>query len=200
MQIDKAYIERFDVIHRYNQDRLNAEELEGFEIYILEHPEIIPVIEEEKLIQEAVGEQARLLKRPIPWFQGLAAAAVLVLAVLVVAVFSDRPDYSLQEPVILETFRGNPDRAVQVNGEPIVQFQIDVGPPELAGDSEFTAALVAPDGEEMFHASGLRADSEGWLRYVLEGQDEPLSGNYEVRVSASANPNDSRTFSVTFTE
>ena len=205
MQIDKDYIEQFDVIRRYHQNRLSDEELNSFEVYILENPDIISVIEKEKIIHDAFREHEPLLKaKPVqtpamPRGRIFAMAASLVVAV--VAVFSfigNNPSHDLQPPVILETFRGAGDNTIQLSGEPIVQFQIDMGPAELIENNAFTAELVDAAGNAGFRESGLSADADGWLFYVLAGQDEPLSGDHEVRVYPDGNPAQVTSYRVSF--
>jgi hypothetical protein len=205
MQMNKDYLEKFDVIRRYHQHRLTDEELNSFEVYILENPEIINVIEQEKVIHDAFREHAPLLKEDIagtssvPWGRGLAMAACLLVAV--VAVFNytgNQPSFSVQPPVILETFRGAGDNTVQVNGQPIVQFQIDMGPAELLRTNAFTAELADADGNVTYRVTGLSADADGWLFYTLEGQDAVLLGTHEVRVYPDGSPVQAASYAVTF--
>ena len=202
MQIDKDYIEEFDVIRRYHQHKLSDEELNSFEVYILEHPEIINVIEKEKAIHDAFRENEPLLKggaaTGMPWGKGLAMAASLFIAVLVVFNYAgNRPAYDLQPPVVLETFRGA-DTRVALSGQPVVQFQVDMGPAELIDSNAFTVELVDADGNAGYRATGLVADADGWLYYTLEGQQETLSGAYDVRVYPDGNPAQSTIYPVTF--
>lgn len=193
MQMDKDYIEQFDVIRRYHQNKLNDDELNSFEVYILENPDIINVIEKEKAIHDAFRENESLLNsdenKPagIPWGRGFAIAASLFVAVVAVFSFQGNPDYMVQPPVVLETFRGAGDNTFQVSGEPIVQFQIDMGPAELLDNNNFNVELVDAAGNPVFRSTGLSADAEGWLYFILEDQSDLLAGIHEVRVYPADN-------------
>lgn len=203
-KMDKAYLEKFDVINRYNQNRLSDEELNRFEVYILEHPEIIPVIEKDRVIREAYQENKSLLqeatgeKDAFPWVRGMAMAACLVIAVVVVLNIERGEQNALRPPVILETFRGAGDTAIQLSGEPVVQFQIDMGPAEFLESDVFTAELVNTSGSSLFVEPGLTVDVDGWLFYSLTGQMQPLSGSHQVRVYAQGSEDAATTYNVIF--
>lgn len=206
MQMDSNYIEKHDVIRRYNQHKLSDEELDSFEIYILDNPDIISVIEQEQAIFEAFKEHESLLQDKQsgvanqPWLKGLAMAACLVVAVVVVFNISGgRQEFALREPVRLETFRGAGDNAVRLGGQPVVQFQVDMGPPQFLDSQAFTAELVDGAGVASFRATGLAVDADGWLYYALPGQEDVLSGAYEVRVYPDGNPANATTYPVRFT-
>lgn len=204
MQVDMEYIEKYDVIRRYHQHKLSDEELNSFEVYILEHPEIISVIEKEKILHDAFRENEPLLKQAartggISWTRGLAMAASVLFAVVAVFSYTSRqPAYDLQSPVILETFRGAGDNRIQVDGQPIVQFQVDMGPVQLLEGNAFTAELMDSNGNALFPATGLQVDADGWLFYILEGQDSVLAGDHLVRVYPDGNPAQAATFPVSF--
>lgn len=197
--MNQDYIDRFDVITRYHQNRLSDEELAGFEIYILENPGIIAQLEQEKVVREAYKEYGSLLSgdsaigaAPLPvmsrkvMYSALSAAACMVVAVMLVIMLpSGEQDYALQAPVMLQTFRGSETRT-QLSGAPVVQFQIDMGPAELLDSNDFMAELLDAQGAALFSVSSLHADSEGWLYFPLQGQQQVLSGVYEVRVYESA--------------
>lgn len=205
MQMDKDYIEKFDVIRRYHKNKLTDEELDSFEVYILENPDIINVIEKEKAIHEAFKEHEALLKeseassQSLPWGKGLAMAACLFVAVFAVINFQgNQTDYALQPPVILETFRGAGSDAIEVSGLPVVQFQVDMGPVELLESQLFSAELSSASGNTVYQVSGLPVDGDGWVYYILEDQVDILSGQYEVKVYPDDNPDRISTFPVVF--
>ncbi len=206
MQIDKAYIEEFDVIRRYQQNKLSEEELNSFEIYILENPDIINVLEQEKILHDAFREHEPLLKpgkeKSISLFagRGMALAACLVLGVVAVFNFSgNQSSYELQPPVVLETFRGAADNTVQLSGQPILQFQVDMGPAEFLDSNSFTAELVDASGSSLFRSAGLSVDADGWLFYSLDAQAETLQGNYQLKVYPDAQSSNATSYSLEFT-
>ncbi|MDT8397117.1 MAG: hypothetical protein RQ899_00675 [Pseudomonadales bacterium] len=190
--MNEQYLNEHEVIHRYLVDKLPDDERDAFEVYLLEHPELLDEIEAARHIQNAFKANAGLLKKSrFPaWLtarsgQGLlAAAACLVVAVVIVfRLPQQNADLPLQPPVILETLRGQGDDIIQVSGTPLVQFLIDVGPPALSEELSYSLDIVQEaDGSTLATAQGLHVDQDGWLLFSLSDQRTPLQGLYRVRV------------------
>ena len=64
MDIDRKYIDEHDMIPRYARDELAGEELEAFEVYFLEHPEILDEIEVERSLRRGLSGASDALRAP----------------------------------------------------------------------------------------------------------------------------------------
>lgn len=89
--MDRQYIDDHHIVARYLADRLPDPEREAFEVYYLEHPEMLREIEAAARFKSGLaqlrdsGELEALLK-PTPWYArwrylAIAAAAILVIGV-----------------------------------------------------------------------------------------------------------------------
>lgn len=205
MHLDEHYIEQHDVIRRYHQNRLSEEELGGFEVYLIEHPELLRAVEEERILQQAFKSQAHLLdkgRKALPlkdWAVRAGLAASLLLAIVVVLNNQPgEPELSLRDPVTLESFRGIGAGEILVDGGPVVQFRFDAGPPELLDSNAFTAELDDAMGNTLYQATGLKADEDGWVMYTLPGQRDVLTGKYQVKFYPDGQPGRATEWSVEF--
>lgn len=87
--MDRQYIDDHHIVARYLADQLTEDERAAFEVYFLEHPEILREIEATARFKaglaqlQASGELAALMK-PTPWYtqwRYLAVAAVVILII-----------------------------------------------------------------------------------------------------------------------
>ncbi len=90
--MDREYIQEFDVVHRYVHGKLTAEEMAEFEVYLMEHPELLEEVQIDQAFHQ-YGQQASQVKKDenagslLPdWLKGafggvFASAAVVMVMV-----------------------------------------------------------------------------------------------------------------------
>lgn len=152
--MDRAHIDEHHVIDRYVRGALHEVELEAFECYILDHPEIIEDIEFAKAMQSAIARNPELLDVPpvkvgaravSPGFlfgRGYAMAATVLLAVAIPVTgylvndtrdlrsqlsYLDRPS-SVSSEIVFEQTRGESTTTISFPEEGSLLLRIDVGP------------------------------------------------------------------------
>ena len=206
--MDKAYIDKHHIVDRYVQGKLSEELLETFEVYMLEHPEVVDEIEFAQGMQAALKDRTSPLSASQPslakqerkagFFLGptWAVAATLLFGVSAawsVYLTADRLTSAatpLQQPLPigaelwLEPQRG-------VDGLPRVGHD-DAGflmSIDVASEPAETYQVTLTDaaGRTVWSVDRVQADEEQLVRLVVPPLPES-SGAYVVTVASQNRP------------
>ena len=190
--MDKAYIDNQQVIDRYVSGRLTADELDAFEIYLLDHPALLADIEYARAFSERLRDVADTLHPAAPanptgpaggvapaWrLWGVAATGLLLVAggsLLVVAGDNARLEQALsasQAPVALtedlwlESLRSGAGPVAQLPAGAANLLRIDVGPDPMPS---YLVTLAGQEDAARWSLPGLRADDENTIRLQVAG-------------------------------
>ena len=202
--MDEAYIREQHVVERYLQGKLVGDELATFEIYMLDHPEIIDEIEYERGLQEALNAAKDGLFGPVAsrtsdrretgFFRSreyAIAATVLLVGALVFSAFQYRQLVGLREGVSrlqtptqiagdiwLEPLRGGQEWVIESppGTMPVVRADVSAAPAD--------AYTVTLQGDEFrWTQFEIKADDEQSIRLLLSGVPP---GAYELSISADS--------------
>ena len=202
--MDKAYIDEKHVIERYLQGKLAEDELSAFEIYMLDHPEIVDDVEYARGMQDAlIGVKDELyantpsptLTQPPSGFwlgrQYALAATVLFAITLTISgllyqrigglndeIAELRRPVAVTDEIWLEPVRGGRERIVERSEGTALVLRVDVG---AASADSYTAELRGEGTDFFWERSQIRPDDERSIRFVVSGLP---SGNYRLAVSA----------------
>jgi hypothetical protein len=179
------------LVDRYLNRQMDAAEAGTFEIRMLDDPELLERVQLIEALKQGLQEQQESLRaapvqtaKILPftgWLrQPLSMAASVLLAIMVLQQFmpgSDRSatNTSIGTVLLLENSRGIVP--AEFRGPPPYLFQIDVGLGNQADTFEVT--LHDDSNAEVLHMAGLQADTDGWIRLVV---DQALAGNYQVEL------------------
>lgn len=200
--MNREYIESNDVIARYIRNQLAEDELNLFEVYLLDNPDILDEVRIEERIHKEFQNNSALLRSKgdsppqdnrINYRVYAMAASVLFAALLLVPLLN-LTGPRLQEPVLLESFRGQEQFVYEISGEPIIQFLLDAG-----ADSEgaFSISLIeVSSGDVIARANDLLPTSEGLVPYSLADTGR-LLGRYTLILLNSENES-RRSFELNF--
>ena len=178
-------------IDRYLNRLMDAAESAVFEIRMLDEPvllERVQLVEAMKLglQQEQVSlrttpvQTAKILPFKLWLRQPLSLAASVLMAVLLLQTLM--PSLNAPGPtsigtvLLLENSRGV--LPAEFSGPPPYLFQIDVGLGNQA--DSFKVTLHDSNNAEVLYQEGLQADTDGWVRLVL---NEALAGSYQVELA-----------------
>ena len=202
--MDEVYIREQHVVERYLQGKLGSDELATFEIYMLDHPEILDEVEYEKGMQEALntaknGLFGSMASYPsagneIAFFRSreyAIAATVLLTAALAFSGFQYRQLVGLREDVSrlrtptqiagdiwLEPMRGEREWVIESppGTAPLVRADVSAMPAD-----SYTVTLRG-DGI-LWTQSEIRPDDERSIRLLLSGIP---SGAYGLSIGADS--------------
>ncbi len=212
--MDRAYIDKHHLIDLYAQGRLGSNQLDEFEIYMLEHPEIVDEIEIAKGMQAAIGENTDSLSpdttsafspkgnKRLIFARGYAIAATALLGMS--AVYSTMLSIQveelqstvadLREPSLIaeelwfEPVRGEHAPAVrQIAGEATV-IHIDVSSADAA---HYVVELSNDTSGYRWRQSQVQADDEQLIRLVLPSLPP---GNYSLSVASDSGSDNAEPF------
>ena len=202
--MDEAYIREQHVVERYLQGKLAGDELATFEIYMLDHPEILDEVEYERGLQEALNTAKDGLfgpvalhaptRREIGFFRSreyVIAATVLLVGALVFSAFQYRQLVGLREDVSqlrtpiriagdiwLEPLRGEQEWVIESppGTAPVVRADVSATPAD-----SYTVTL---QGDEfLWTRSEVEPDDEQSIRLLLS--DIP-AGAYGLSISTDS--------------
>lgn len=205
--MDKAYISEHQLIARYVQGGLAGDELTTFEIYMLEHPEIVDDVEFERGMQDALSKTKNdLIPRPSSkptathrmrgWpSRPLAIAASLALAIS--ATFSAylfqmnsalRGEISsLRNPTVLagevwiEPIRGEREWVIEIRQGAATLLHVDVSAiPAMS----YAVTLRGEENNVFWTRSGIRPDEEKTIGILLT---QLSAGRYQLSIHSDDN-------------
>lgn len=196
--MDRAYIDSHHLIDRYVQGRLSGADLDEFEIYMLEHPEIVDDIQYAKGMQDSISAAGEELfadsasNRKTSVFGSPYAMAAMVLLTLSLS-FSGYQYLQIQElkdvaaateglTVIsrvyyLEPVRGEADTTIELHEQAATIIHADVGVVEA---ESWIVELYNDDSGTVMRKEGLR--TSGHIVSVVLG--EIPVGQYTLRIFA----------------
>ncbi|MEM9173113.1 MAG: hypothetical protein AAGA84_10450 [Pseudomonadota bacterium] len=200
--MDKTYIEQNNVIERYALDKLTGDELEQFELYLLDHPELLTDIALSEAIAEALPQD--LLANPSApttsanhagWRSFSLAASVLIVALSAVSLnlyqdnasLRDSADRSLsvaaiQSQIIIETTRSldtNPITIDAAAGPTLLSIEV---PDDFAGQ-ELAIKISSVEGALNWRSGALQLNSRYRLETVFDGLP---AGRYSLEFISAA--------------
>lgn len=190
--MNREYIESNDVVARYIRNQLAEDELNLFEVYLLDNPDILDEVRIEERVHKEFQNNRALLRpkgdslRPGSRinYRVYAMAASVMFAALLLLPLLNLTEPQLQEPVLLESFRGQEQFVHELSGEPIIQFLIDAG---TDSESSFSISLIeVSSGAVIARANNLLPTSESLIHYSLEDTGR-LLGRYTLIVLNSEN-------------
>ncbi len=188
--MDANFIEEHQFIERYVGGELSEAELNDFEVYMLDNPEVIDSIEAQRILQAArSGEELAAhtkQQKPKRSWQPLAIAAVVMLGVGVVFIQQQQPDVSALVATVPETLVFGAQRGVEElpamhvshQGPPLQLLKIDPGP--FPGRL-YDLRLAAKNGEVVVELNGLSAEA-GYIEVVFNRLEV---GEYELLLESS---------------
>lgn len=205
--MDRQYIDDHHIVASYLADQLTDAELEAFEAYYLEHPEMLREIEATARFKaglaqlQASGDLAALLK-PTPWYAQWRYLSVAAVAIIIIGVaFYVRtptpplmaanlaslggPTTIASSHTVLRRRGSSFDAEVTLpaSGDAI---ELRVLPEFAAPDSRYRIALARIDAdhrtERVAELEHLSADDNGMVTIYL---DSPriAPGDYEVTIA-----------------
>lgn len=212
--MDRAHIDEHHVIDRYARGALSGSELEAFECYLLDHPEIIEDIEYAKAMHGAIERNAELLTgtgagsvTDMPtgstgflFSRGYAMAATVLLAIAVPfggfllnesRQLRDQLQF-LEQPagvgseIILEQTRGDSAVTFSFPADGALLLRVDVGPEEVGAYK----VSIKNDSGYVWHGSGLAVDA---MRLVSVVVPSLSPGTYSLAVATEPSAVASRT-------
>ncbi|MEM6484308.1 MAG: hypothetical protein AAF662_04910 [Pseudomonadota bacterium] len=172
-------MEKQDVQHaaqRYARGELKGKELDGFEDYLMEHPELLEQIETESVLKNAIdAEVVPLRSRPSihrtaqSKFQPFAAAACLMIA-LGAVYFAATAQRDPSGAVISDELRFEPLRSGGTSSIPYIEsgkgltlFSVDVG---LRPGDVSQLIITGSDGHEALRFSDLSV-IDGYVQFTV---------------------------------
>ena len=188
--MDKAYIDENHVVDRYVQGKLDGEDLADFEIYMLDHPDILEEIE------YAGGMQKSLVEARSSLFSGAistpeaarrsrflfgrkyAMAATVLLAVSVLysaSLYRHNDDLArdiaiLGAPTpiagefVLETVRSTSNHVIRRSGEAALILRADAG---FAISDSYTVDLTGDQSAFSWKRTNLTANSDNFISILV---------------------------------
>ena len=214
--MDKAFIREHHVVERYLQGKLEGEELTAFEVYMLDHPEIVDDIEyargmlealvaaKEELIDDS-APQSRPAGRARFWLSrehALAATVLLGIAVvfsgylyreigdLTEEVATLRNPLPIADEVWLEPVRGARQRVIERRQGPALVLRIDVS---ATAATSYTATISDEQSDFFWSQPRIAPDDQGSIRLLVAGLPD---GEYRLSVSADDDDGVSEPFAV----
>jgi hypothetical protein len=192
------YINNHSVIDRYILNQLSEQEQVEFELYFMEHPEVLDEVEMARSLkrgltehQEALGEPATaapgedkpsLLQVLGGWFQlptvlagNFAVIAVLLVLVLLPGEEPPPSAFSADRAWIGQVRGDDPTLNIELNSGSLV-LDIDVD-----GAGPFRVSLLDARGEQVRNIEQVPAFADALL--VVLKTDDMLSGGYTLRVT-----------------
>ena len=184
-----------DIVRRYMRGTLMREELSDFEIYLLDHPEIVDDVERVRAIQDALARSRHLSHLGSPYGHSLLrskytiAAAAAMAVILILSVLQYRQVTQLRnllpeltspitgaDEVWLKPMLGDRVRFLEKSPSrtPIIRVDVSSMPA-----TDYDVALRSD--ATSWTMSGLTPDRQDSIRIVLS--DLP-AGEYELTVSA----------------
>jgi hypothetical protein len=197
MQMNRAYIDEYDVVQRYIRHTLPAQELEQFEVYILSNPSIINEIEQQKVLNQIFREElpkankAAAAQGMLQRFRHvIPLAACLVLALYVGILTKDRAAFSappavMLDPLVLQDLRGATTTFgaelpadIASHAQVSLPLRVDVGP-KL--EPVVTYSVFVRSGTTVVSSQeNQQASADGWLDLVVMLPATPASYQVEV--------------------
>lgn len=200
--MDKTYIDTQQVVDRYVQGKLTDDELDMFEVYMLDHPETVDDVEYAKGMQKALAnaDDKLLSVEAMPptaksytsfWLsRNYALAATVLLAVTVTfsaylfqQVDGLRSDIAkLQQPapitseVWFEPVRGIPERVIERRKDTAFILRIDVS---ATPANAYTVTLHGDEIGVVWSQSQIDSDDEQSIPLVLSWLP---AGGYRISV------------------
>jgi hypothetical protein len=200
--LDKSYIDKHHIVDRYVQGRLISDELADFEIFMLEHPEIIDEIEYAKGMQNSIAAVEQDLTPNVapkrrsflisPYYS--AAASILLIVATASSMFFYSRVVNLEQAItvdnsfVLEQVRGNSATSVEyILGSPLTL--------SVYGDNQsenlYSVELESLDRTFFLKREQLKADANDLVTIVV---GEAPDGSYELRLRLASEQNWSATY------
>lgn len=185
--MDRRYIETHAVVSRYVKNRLSPDELEAFEEYFFEHPEMTAEITAERELAAALEAHRDWDARPVARRAAPFALAAAVVAAAGLGAFAAFRATLEPEPVqvaqrgfvVATRSTGLPEVPVASLERPLVlTVETNVGP-----DSSFGGVLRDGDGRSLWSGSPLAFDSAGNVTLVIS-PPALRYGEYALEVTA----------------
>ncbi len=203
--MDKTYIDDQQVVARYVQGKLTGEELNAFEIYMLDNPGIVDEIEYAKGMQESLesakhelfGAEASQSLAPSHtgfWLsrKHATAATVLLAVTLTFSAYLYRQTGGLQdeiealqnpislvEDVWLEPVRSARARVIESRRGTALVLRVDISATQARS---YSAEIRGNGGDYLWTQSDIRPDGEQSIRLLLSNLPP---GEYRLFVTAS---------------
>ncbi len=215
--MDRQYIDEQHIVARYLADQLSDAELEAFEAYYLEHPEILREIEATARFKAGLaqlqtsGELAALLK-PRPWYAQwrylTVAAIVIVLVAVALYLRTPTPPFIVADlsalghsttvassHTVLRRRGSSFDAEVTLPG-PGKAVELRVLPEFAAPDSRYRIVLSRIDAdhdkERLTQIEHLSTNDDGMVTLYLAGPTV-APGDYEITIASDAPTGSSQT-------
>jgi hypothetical protein len=185
------------LVDRYLNRQMDAGETTAFEIRMLEEPELLERVQLIEAMKQGLQEMrlqdqdnfgiipvqtAKILPFKGWLRQPLSMAASVLLAVMVLQQFmpgsgnSTPANTPIGTVLLLENSRGIVP--AEFRGPPPYLFQIDAGLGNQA--DSFKVTLHDESNTEVLLMDGLQADTDGWVRLVV---DQALAGAYQMELT-----------------
>ncbi len=210
--MNARYIEEQQVLTRYLAGQLSDAERDAFEAHYVEHPEVLQELELAAKLKLGLGllQDCGELEQPAPrrqyWWRGLAAAALLFIAVAVTLWFATptREPSALAAtlsalaqpgeapPPLADTYiiertrsRGVDAKLVLPSAPQAIALRVLPEHPASLYRVQLNVVTTGAAPRQIADLRGLRVDAEGLVAvYVRAGQLQP--GSYELIVSNDA--------------
>lgn len=199
--MDRETIEKHDIAQRYLHGKLSPEESEAFEIYVMEHSELIEMLELDRVVIKTMCDASKLIKEPSilrgwrpVYSHGVAlAASTALVAVLMLAPQDNKPPNLVSPDIVyLDVFRSQEvTKTVQFSGNDSSKLLVMQGAVNAQGTVDINRSFslsFAPENSQEIGSTheNMRPNRSGELVFRLH-KNVLKPGMYRVSIHGESN-------------